>query len=66
MKHHSIDNPLDQIGDDVLQNLQEEHFFVNAEYSLVKVKYADILYIEGLKDYIKIYVSTQPRPIITC
>lgn len=45
--------------------LQEEHFFVNAEYSLVKIKYADILYIEGLKDYIKIYVSTQPRPIIT-
>ena len=45
--------------------LQEEHFFVNAEYSLVKVKYADILYIEGLKDYIKIYISTQPRPIIT-
>ena len=43
----------------------EEHFFVNAEYSLVKIKYADILYIEGLKDYVKIYISTQSRPIIT-
>ena len=43
----------------------EEHFFVNAEYSLVKIKYADILYIEGLKDYIKIYLSTQSRPVIT-
>ncbi|WP_340229082.1 LytR/AlgR family response regulator transcription factor [Emticicia oligotrophica] len=43
----------------------DEHFFVNAEYSLVKVKYAEILYIEGLKDYIKIYVASQPRPIIT-
>lgn len=43
----------------------DEHFFVNAEYSLVKIKYADILYIEGLKDYVKIYISTQPRPIIT-
>ena len=43
----------------------EEHFFVNAEYSLVKIKFADILYIEGLKDYVKIFVSTQPRPIIT-
>jgi two-component system, LytTR family, response regulator len=43
----------------------EEHFFVNAEYSLVKIKYADILYIEGLKDYVKIYLSTQSRPVIT-
>jgi two-component system, LytTR family, response regulator len=45
--------------------IAEEHFFVNAEYSLVKIKYADILYIEGLKDYIKIYLSTQTRPVIT-
>ena len=43
----------------------EEHFFVNAEYSLVKIRYNDILYIEGLKDYIKIYLATQSRPVIT-
>lgn len=43
----------------------EEHFFVNAEYSLVKIRYNDILFIEGLKDYIKIYLSTQSRPVIT-
>jgi len=43
----------------------EEHFFVNAEYSLVKIRYNDILYIEGLKDYIKIFLSTQSRPVIT-
>lgn len=45
--------------------ISDEHFFVNAEYSLVKIRYADILYIEGLKDYIKIYLSTQSRPVIT-
>ncbi len=42
-----------------------EHFFVNVEYASVKVHIADILYIEGLKDYVKIFVSTSARPVIT-
>jgi DNA-binding LytR/AlgR family response regulator len=44
---------------------EDNHFFVNVEYSLVKVVIDDILYVEGLKDYIKIHVSTSQRPIIT-
>ncbi|MDV3307581.1 MAG: LytTR family DNA-binding domain-containing protein [Cyclobacteriaceae bacterium] len=44
---------------------EDDHFFVNVEYSLVKVVTDDILYVEGLKDYIKIHVSTSQRPIIT-
>lgn len=48
-----------------VKTITDEHFFVNAEYSLVKIRYGDILYIEGLKDYIKIYLSTQSRPVIT-
>ncbi|GAA4803168.1 LytTR family DNA-binding domain-containing protein [Olivibacter ginsenosidimutans] len=40
-------------------------FFVNVEYTLVKISITDILYIEGLKDYIKIYLATQDRPVLT-
>ena len=42
-----------------------DHFFVNVEYASVKVLISEILYIEALKDYIKIYVSTSTRPVIT-
>ncbi|UBM60853.1 LytTR family DNA-binding domain-containing protein [Marinilongibacter aquaticus] len=42
-----------------------EYFFVNVEYSLVKIIFDEITHIEGLKDYIKIYVTSQTRPILT-
>lgn len=40
-------------------------FFVNVEYTLVKIVAADIDYIEGLKDYIKIHLSTAEKPVLT-
>lgn len=39
--------------------------FVNADYSLVKIKIDEITYIEGLKDYVKIYTSTSSKPVVT-
>ena len=36
-----------------------------ADYKQIKVPYSDILYIEGLKDYVKIYLTTQPQPLVT-
>jgi len=43
----------------------QDFFFVNVEYSLVKVQKHDIVYVEGLKDYLKIHLRSTTKPIIT-
>ncbi|MET7258195.1 LytR/AlgR family response regulator transcription factor [Dyadobacter fermentans] len=40
-------------------------FFVNVEYSLVKIVAADVAWIEGLKDYVKIHLTSATKPVIT-
>ena len=44
---------------------EPQDFFVNVEYALVKIVVADILYIEGVKDYIKFYLAGASRPVLT-
>lgn len=46
-------------------NHERSYIFVQAGYKLVKVDLTHILYIEGLKDYVKIYLATGPKPIVT-
>ncbi|MGZ4049542.1 MAG: LytR/AlgR family response regulator transcription factor [Bacteroidia bacterium] len=41
------------------------YFFVNVDYSLVKITTSDIIYIEGLKDYIRIHLKSSQRPVVT-
>jgi len=43
----------------------KNHFFINANYNLVKIIFNDIEYIEGLKDYVKINLADQSRPVIS-
>lgn len=41
-----------------------DYFFLNVDYSLLKVTYRDILWVEGLKDYIKIYLKSSTKPVV--
>mgnify|MGYP001286708777 CR=1 FL=1 len=45
--------------------VKSDRIFVKSEYKIVRVLFDDILYIEGLKNYVKIYTSKQHKSIIT-
>lgn len=42
-----------------------DSIFIKSDYKLIQVKLADILYIEGLKDYIKIYTENETKPLLS-
>lgn len=41
-----------------------EYFFINVDYSLLKIIFKDIMYVEGLKDYIKIHLKSTSKPVV--
>ncbi|MCQ2227365.1 MAG: LytTR family DNA-binding domain-containing protein [Bacteroidales bacterium] len=43
----------------------QDFFFVKSEYKLVRINKSEVIYIEGLKDYIKIHLDQAPKPILT-
>jgi two-component system LytT family response regulator len=43
---------------------KRDYFFVNADYSQVKVMFDSISLIEGLRDYVKIYFNRNNTPLV--
>lgn len=52
-------------GHEEKSNPEETCMMVRSDYRLVKVDFDDVLYVEGLKDYVKIYMESRERPLIT-
>lgn len=50
---------------DSILSEEKEFLFVKSEYKKLRIKLADVLYFEGLKDYIKIWLKDNPKPILT-
>jgi two-component system, LytTR family, response regulator len=51
-----LDSPLVQKHDFV---------FIKSEYKIVKIKFDEILFCKGMKDYIQIYIQGKSNPIVT-
>ncbi|ADQ80823.1 two component transcriptional regulator, LytTR family [Paludibacter propionicigenes WB4] len=44
---------------------QPDCIYVKSDYKLIQIQLSKILYIEGLKDYLKIYIEDQALPIVS-
>lgn len=44
---------------------EDEFLFLKVEYQLVRVAFRDILYIEGLKDYVKVHLESESKPLLS-
>jgi two-component system, LytTR family, response regulator LytT len=55
----SINKP----SDDVLSN--NEFLFLKSDYKIKRINYRNIIYIEGLKEYIKVYTMHSDKPVLS-
>lgn len=49
----------------VHEEVEDGFLFVFSEYKEIKIAFKNISYVEGLKDYVKIYLESSDRPVIT-
>jgi DNA-binding LytR/AlgR family response regulator len=49
--------------DDVLSN--NEFLFLKSDYKIKRINFQNILYIEGLKEYVKVYTMHSDKPILS-
>ena len=50
---------------EVASAAEKDHIFLKAEYQLVRVALDDILYVEGLKDYVKVHLKSTPKALLS-
>jgi DNA-binding LytR/AlgR family response regulator len=48
-----------------LEMRNDDSLFLKTDYRIVKVSIPDIRYIEGMSEYLKVWIEGEPKPIIT-
>ncbi len=66
LHHYELLQRYEQLRRPQTQEKEEiDSIFVKSEYKLVQIELRNILYVEGLKDYIKIYEEGAPKPVLS-
>lgn len=43
----------------------DQFLFLKSDYKIKRINFNDILYIEGLKDYVKVFTVNNPKPVLS-
>jgi len=61
--HKRID--AEQSGRKTQIEANDDYLFLKSEYKIRRINFNDIIYIEGLKDYIKVFIKNEEKPILS-
>ena len=61
LQWYELKHKAEETGGDVVK----DSVFIKVDYKLVRLEIRRILYIEGFKDYIRIYLEDDSRPLMT-
>ena len=48
-----------------VERIEDDYVFIKADRKFFKIYFKDILYIEGLKDYVKVYTQNSIKPVLS-
>ena len=60
-----LENTLPAPNSSPLTPNDDDTLFLKTDYRIVKVSISDIRYIEAMSEYLKVYIESEPKPIIT-
>jgi len=56
---------LESVANSPQPSTADDTIFLKTEYRIIKVSIADIRYVEAMSEYLKVYLESEPKPIIT-
>lgn len=66
VKWFELQQKAEENSNNLIQTSSESNYiYIKSDYKLIQINLDKILYIEGLKDYIKIHLEDEPRPILS-
>jgi DNA-binding LytR/AlgR family response regulator len=54
-----------EMGAATMMEANNQFLFLKSEYKIRRINFNDILYVEGLKDYVKVFLAHEDKPVLS-